>query len=285
MLQIPFGGEEAGQGELESARLVVLPAPMEASVSYGRGTSAGPAAILRASRELELFDEETRRPYWRPGELHTLAPLALPETPEEAVAAITDAARPVVQRGKFLFTLGGEHTVTAGALRAVAERHPRLGVLVIDAHLDLRDHYQGERWSHACVCRRLLEEHDVTLVWCGTRSFSLEEARLVEERGLPVFAAHERDARGSWIAAAIAKLPEQVYLSIDIDGLDPAAVPGTGTPEPGGLTYREVVSLIRELARQRRIVAADLTEVAPIPGQQVSEFTAARLAAKLLGAI
>ncbi len=284
MKRAVFGGEGIGLGDFASARFALLPAPLEQTVSYGTGTGAGPAAILRASEELEFFDEESRRPYWQPGEVHTLPTPELPADPEAAVAAITAAARPAVQEGKFLLTLGGEHTVTVGAVAAVAEKYRDLGVLVVDAHLDLRESYGGTRWSHACVCRRILDTGQ-TLVWCGSRSFSEEEALLVQERQLQVFYAHELDPEGHWIRQAVQQLPENVYLSIDVDGLDPASMPGTGTPEPGGLSYRQLLALIRETTQRRTLVAADLTEVAPIPHQQVTEFTAARLAAKIIAAV
>ena len=280
-----FGGEEGGPGSREESRFVVLPAPLELTVSYGPGTGRGPEAILTASRELEFFDEETGTPYWEPGEIHTLDTPSLGGEPEKAVEALREMARPVVRAGKFLLTLGGEHTVTAGPLRAVVEEHPAVGLLVIDAHLDLRDSYDGTRWSHACVMRRVLEEHAIPVVWCGTRSYSRGEADLVAERGLTIWHAHDLPRHPRWIEEVVDVLPEVVYLSVDVDGLDPSVMPGTGTPEPGGLTYREILGVIEELARRRTLVAADLVEVAPIPGQVVSEFTAARIAAKIIGAV
>ncbi len=280
-----FGGDEEARAPFAEARIVVLPAPLERTVSYGGGTRHGPAAILRASCQVELFDEETGRPYWGPRSLHTLPPVAMTTDPEQSVAAIAAAARPAVDAGKFLLTLGGEHTVTAGAFRPVARKYPGVGVLIFDAHLDLRAEYDGTPWSHACVARRLIEEHDARIEWCGIRSVSPEEFEYIGAKEIRPFYAHELDPERRWIPGLVERLPERVYLSIDIDGLDPAYVPGTGTPEPGGLGYRDLLALIRAVAARRHLVGADIVEVAPIPGQQVSEFTAARVAAKLLGAI
>ncbi len=281
-----FGGEEAGLGDPTRARAVVLPAPFEATVSYGSGTAAGPAAILRASAELEFTEEETGAPSWAPGDVATLpAPDLRGRDGAAAVDILAAAAAPPIERGAFLLTLGGEHTVTAGPFRAAAAFHPGVGIVGIDAHLDLRDRFSGTSWSHACVLRRIVEAHDPAVLWIGARSVSAEEWRFLDERPCDVRWAHQLDREGVWIDDAIAPLPEAVYLTIDVDGLDPSVIPGTGTPEPGGLDYRTVVRFIRTLASRRRIVAADVVELAPISGQQVSEFTAAKLAAKLITAV
>ena len=173
--------------------------------------------------------------------------------------------------------------MTAGSFRAVAARHPGVGLLVFDAHLDLRDQYEDSPWSHACVVRRILEEHGTPTQWCGTRSACQEEFDFLAEHDLKPFFAHHLDPQRHWIETLVERLPERVYLSIDVDGLDPSVMPGTGTPEPGGPGYRDLLALIRELFARRRVVAADIVELAPIPGQHVSEFTAAKIATKVLG--
>ena len=283
-----FGGDEAGLGDVETAQYVVIPAPLEQTVSYGGGTGQGPAAILRASEELEFFDEETGRPYWPDGAVSTLPAIsfdAVAGNPEGAVATIKETIRPIVAAKQVPITLGGEHTVTVGALRAVLEEYPETSLVMMDAHLDLRDTYEGSPYSHACVARRMIEDHDVKVHWCGIRSYSAGEAQYLAENDLHPLHAHEVSAidTRSWVRDFTRSLPQRVYLSLDIDGLDPAVAPGTGTPEPGGLTYRQVLGLIREICQNRQLVGADVVEVAPIPGQQVTEFTAARLVAKLIG--
>lgn len=280
-----FGGEEAGIASFEGCRVAILPAPMELTVSYGSGAAKGPEAILLASDHLEYLDEQTGARYWNTGDVHTLDPVSIPEQPEAAVAAITAAAQGVVDAGKLLITLGGEHTVTAGAVRAVASRHEGLGLLIVDAHLDLRDNFHGDPWSHACVMRRVLEEHHLPLTYCGVRALAVEEAPFIAEHDIRPIYAEQVEAGGSWISEVVSRLPEKVYLSFDVDALDPAVLPGTGAPEPAGLSYRQGAALMEAVARQRTIVAADFVELAPIPGQQVSEFTAARLVAKLIGSV
>jgi agmatinase len=194
-----------------------------------------------------------------------------------------DQARRVLERDKRLLSLGGDHAVSIGPIAAAAECHPGVGVLQVDAHLDLRDAWNGSRWNHACVMRRVVDDLQLPAVQVGIRSFCAEEAALVRQRGFRPFYAHAiHDAGQGWIEAVVEALPPEVYLTIDLDGLDPAVLPGTGTPEPGGLSYRQLLALIRAVGRRRRVVAADITELAKIPGTQVSEYTAARIAAKIM---
>ena len=280
-----FGGEEAGLGDRESAQVIVHPFPLEATVSYGSGTHHGPAAILRASHELELFDEEAWRPYFSSGDVHTVEPISFGDEPASAVRQIEEAVRRTVQADQFPLSLGGEHTVTLGCVTAVRERFHEAGVLFVDAHLDLRDEYQGTRLSHACVARRIVDDVGAPMSWCGTRSVCEEEAELLDDRNWAPGFAHEIPDDPDWIERTLDPLPADVYLSIDIDGLDPAFAPGTGTPEPGGLSYRQLLQLIRRLGLEHRIVGADIVEVAPIEGQQATEFTAAKIAAKLMGTL
>jgi len=184
--------------------------------------------------------------------------------------------------GKFLLALGGDHAVSIGLIRAASQAFPGVGVLQIDAHADLRREWNGSRYNHACVMRRVMEDLGLPAVQVGIRSFSPEEAEFMAQNGITPLFAHQIEAADcSWIEKVVAALPETVYLTVDLDGLDPSVVPGTGTPEPGGLSYRQVIALIREAGRQRRVVAADINELVKIEGTQVSEFTAARIATKI----
>ncbi len=263
------------------APYAVLPVPYERTVSYGRGTARAPAAILAASRHIEGWDEETLRPLDLPTE--TLPPPACRGGDEQALDAIRRAARPVLRAGRFLMALGGEHTISAPLIEAAREAHPDLTVLHLDAHLDLRDAFQGSVRSHGSVMRRVLEL-GVPIVPVGIRSVCAEEYRLIRRRALPVFWA--RDLAGApaarWVPAVLRRLGPTVYVTLDADGLDPALMPGTGTPEPGGLGWYAVLALLRRVCEARRVVAADLVEVIPTPGLPASEYTAARLAAKLM---
>lgn len=277
-----FGEIGAGVSRIEDAAIVVLPLCYEHAVSYGTGTIDGPLHLLHASAQLEVMDEETFQDWRREG-IYTLDAFRPdPDDPVRAVDQMYLKALDVVRQKRFLLSLGGDHAVSIGPIRAAAEIWPNLGVLQIDAHLDLRETWNGSPLNHACVMRRVVADMGLKAVQIGIRSFSPEEYRYVQERGLqPCFASRIDPANDGWMDEAIDRLPENVYLTFDLDGLDPSVMPGVGTPEPGGLSYRQVVSLIRKLGEKRHVVAADLTELSKIPHTQVSEFTAAKLATKI----
>ncbi len=279
---VPFGGSQIQTHEMARADIVVLPLCYEQAPSYGGGSGQGPLHLLAASEQLESFDEELWLD-WSTFHIHTVLPEFPVGDPQQAVLHMKKAAAAILAQKKFLLCLGGDHAITIGPVMAAAEAFPNLGVLQVDAHLDLREEWNGSRYNHACVMRRVVEDVGLPIVQVGIRSFSKEEAAFVKARGLSPVYAHAIDpSNDGWIAAVIDNLPENVYVSIDLDGLDPAVVPGTGTPEPGGLGYRQVVKLIRELASRKKIIAADINELAKVPGTQVSEFVAARIAAKIL---
>jgi agmatinase len=276
-----FLGLDAKHADYRGSRFAMLPIPYDATVSYQVGTRFGPQAIISASQQVELFDDELGTEPFRAG-ICTLDPVGVcNDGPATMHEAIVKAAGKPVRDGKFLFGLGGEHGVTSGLVRAVASRYKKLSILQIDAHLDLRDQYEGSPYSHASVMRRCLE-HVETVVPVGIRNVSKEESTFLKKSDIePIYA---RDCRGGgeWIERALEGLGNTVYVTIDIDGFDPAYAPGTGTPEPGGLDWYQVTSLLRRVAQARRIVAADIVEVLPIPGQVVTEFLAARLAYRLM---
>ncbi|RMF75883.1 MAG: agmatinase, partial [Planctomycetota bacterium] len=245
-----FLGLCGAQADYGRAACAVLPIPYDATTSYATGTREGPRAIIAASQQVELYDADLRRESHRCG-IATLAPIE-PDArgPAEMNERIFRAARRVVRDGKFLLALGGEHSVTSALVRAALTRHKRLSVLQIDAHADLRDSYQGSPYSHACVMRRV---HDlgVPAVGVGIRSYCSEEARFIRKHDKPLFSA--RDCREeNWIDAALEPLTDTVYVTIDIDGFDPAYAPGTGTPEPGGLDWFQVCDLLSALTRSKR---------------------------------
>jgi agmatinase len=278
---VPFGWGEIPAVDVETARIVVLPLPYENAVSYGTGSATGPFELLAASLQLETIDEETLEDWGSLG-IYTLPPIVPARDPETAVARMRDAAGDVLGRDQFLLSLGGDHSVSIGPIAAAAARFSGLGVLQVDAHLDLRESWNGSRYNHACVMRRVIDDMGLPIVQVAGRSFCAEEAELVRRRGLAPIYAHLIDQRDeAWIERVVSCLPPLVYLTIDLDGLDPSALPGTGTPEPGGLLYRQLVALIKAVGRQRRVVAADITELAKIPGSQVSEYTAAKIATKI----
>jgi len=279
-----FLGLDGRRAAYQTAAFAVLPIPYEASTSFGAGTRQGPRAIISASQQVELYDEELRRDSSAVG-VATLAPLESDARgPQYMVERVAQMARRVVRDGKFLIGLGGEHTVTVGLVQGVLARYRRLSVLQIDAHADLRDRYQGSPFSHACVMRRI-RELGLPVVAVGIRNYSAEEARFIRRSGQCVISARDVRQTPDWIERAVEALGEQVYVSIDIDGFDPACAPGTGTPEPGGLDWYQVAGLLAEVARRRRIVAADVVEVVPLPGNVVTEFLAAKLIYRLIGLV
>ena len=281
MSPLSFGEPEYQSPDPQSARAIVLPLCYENAVSYGTGTGSGPLHILNASVQLEMMDEETFTNWGEIG-IHTLPPLYPSRDPEQAVLQMKQAARAVLERHQFLLSLGGDHAISIGPIMAAAEIFPDLGVLQVDAHLDLRNTWNGSRYNHACVMRRVIDDMALAAVQVGIRSFSPEEADFIRYRGLSPFFAHQIAPNDpSWIQQVVERLPEHVYMTIDLDGLDPSVLPGTGTPEPGGLIYRQLVGLIQAVGRSRTVVAADINELSKIEGTAVSEFTAAKLATKI----
>ncbi len=268
----------------DKARYAVLSVPYDSTVSFQVGTRSGPRAIITASQQVELFDEEYEREFYEFG-VATLDPL-FPNMagPEAMHAEILTAAKRVVRDGKTLITFGGEHSITAPLVRAVNLKHKKLSVLQIDAHADLRDEYEGTKASHAAVMRRVLEQK-VPVVPVGIRNYSLDEHRFMKKHHFKPITARETRNNVDWIMQAVDSLSENVYVTIDIDGFDPAYAPGTGTPEPGGMDWFQVTDLLKATTMARNIVAFDIVEVSPIPGSAQTEFLAAKLAYKLIAHI
>jgi agmatinase len=285
VLHDTFLGLEPERAAYTTARVAVVRAPFDGTASYGGGARNGPAAIMAASTQVELFDHELGREPCSVG-ICTL-PSLLPSAAgaETMVADVEEACAGPCADGKLVLTLGGEHSIALGAARAAVRVHGPLSFLQIDAHLDLRESYEGSRFSHACVARRLLELGG-ELVQVGVRTACPEELETIRARGLRPIWGHEiaaaRDA-DSWIARVLEGLGPRVYLTLDVDGLDPSVIPGTGTPVPGGLGWYQTLALLRAVGEQREVVGCDLCELAPIPGQHASEFAAALLAYKMVG--
>ncbi len=266
------------------ARFVVLPIPYDSTTSYRSGARDGPSAIITASHQVEFFDEELGGEFHRAGIATLDALMPNMAGPQAMHDDIYHYARPVVRAGKTPIALGGEHSITSGLVRAVAGRHKRLSVLQLDAHADLRDEYEGSRYSHASAMRRVLEYADV-LVPVGIRSYSSEEHRFMKKAGITPIPARQCHSSDHWLDAVLETLADEVYITIDIDVFDPAYAPGTGTPEPGGLDWYQVTDLLQLVAAEKTVVGADVVEVAPVLGQTATEFLAAKLVYKLLGFI
>ncbi|HWN58741.1 MAG TPA: agmatinase [Methylomirabilota bacterium] len=281
-----FGGLPDEHSQYATSRAVVFPVPLERTTSYEHGTRNGPAAILAASRNMELYDEELElEPYKEIG-IHTLPAIDTADgTLDEVISEIFTAQLGLLEDDKFTVALGGEHSLTPPLVSATAKKFKNLSVLQIDAHADLRDEYQGNPASHACAMRRVVEVCPAVQV--GIRSLSVEEAQAIPHLRTSVYWAKDvaRAPLKSWIAKVLADLSPNVYLTIDLDGFDPAFVPATGTPEPGGLDWMQVTSLIRAVADHKKIVGMDVVELLPQPGDHASDFLAAKLVYKCLGYI
>jgi len=278
-----YGGiaEEEFSG-FDNARILVWPVSYEGTVSYGGGTGKGAMAIINASRNMELYDDETDAEIYRLG-IHTVDESPSIDPPEQMMNSLYDRARELVASGKFVTMIGGEHSVSAPVIRAHAEKYQNLSVLQIDAHADLRDSYDGTPHSHASIMARVVKDLRIPSVQVGIRSISVEEARVVDELPTRIFWARDIVGRSDWWDDAVDGLTENVYLTVDIDGLDPSLVSATGTPEPGGLGWYETIGLIRTLARKRNVVGMDLTEYSYVEGQDASAFLCAKLIYKTLG--
>jgi len=281
-----FGGLPDEHSQYATSRAVIFPVPLERTTSYEHGTRNGPAAILAASRNMELYDEELElEPYKEIG-IHTLPAIDTADgTLDEVISELFTAQLALLEDDKFTVALGGEHSLTPPLVSATAKKFKNLSVLQIDAHADLRDEYQGNPASHACAMRRVVEVCPAVQV--GIRSLSVEEAQAIPHLRTSVYWAKDiaRAPMKSWIAKVLADLSPNVYLTIDLDGFDPAFVPATGTPEPGGLDWMQVTALIRAVADHKKIVGMDVVELLPQPGDHASDFLAAKLVYKCLGYI
>jgi agmatinase len=267
--------------KFDTARAVILPIPYDATTTARAGARDGPRAIVEASQHLESYDLDLGFDATRHG-IHTLPEVA-PHSggPQAMVERIEAIVGELLDRSKFVVTLGGEHTVTVGSVRAYARHIAGLSVLSIDAHADLRDAYLDSPYNHACVMRRVLEVCPAVQV--GMRSASTDQVALIRERNLPFLTPQAYRARENGPADVVARLSQQVYVSIDLDGFDPSQMAAVGTPEPGGLFWDEVVALMTAVAAHRTIVGFDVTELAPDLGPPACATLAAKLAYRLIG--
>ena len=275
-----FGGAMPTMKSFEDSRVVILPVPLDRTTSYVPGTRNGPREILDASSHMELWDEEVGADVHGVG-IFTLPAMELPfGEMAPLMAEIRRVAAEVLARDKFLVTLGGEHSITPPLVEAAAARFSGLSVLQIDAHADLRDCYMGTPHNHACAMRRSLEYAPVTQV--GIRSMSTEEAEAAPGLNTTLFYDHAMRRDPTWIDRVVDTLTGPVYITIDVDGMDPAIMPATGTPEPGGLSWYEILALLRATIQRKTVVACDLVELSPLPGLMAPNFLCAKLIYKIL---
>ena len=285
-----FLGIEDEYSSFDNSRVVVFPVPYERTVSYGGGTKHGPAEILKASHYVEFFDEETRREVYRQLGIATLKPFDVSKMKEKAaLEAIYGKVMEILDRQKFMVMLGGEHTISQASIAAYAEKYADLSVLQIDAHSDLRMEYLGNKFSHACVMARVCEFVDPRrVVQVGIRAQCIEEEEFIRENGVTTLYAHEiREGKYTkilrpWDEYVVEKLTQNVYVTFDVDGLDPSIMPATGTPEPNGLFWHETMAMLKKVGKYRKVVGCDVVELSPLKGLHHANLTAAKLVSKMI---
>jgi agmatinase len=271
--------EEAAS--LEAARFVVLPVPYETTTSYRKGTKNGPAALMEASAQVELYDEELRRETWKMG-VHTLPPMASDEPAEVFFPRLEAKVAEIAKlEDKTLFTIGGEHSLTQALIPPFAKVHKGLSVLHFDAHADLRAEYHGTPHSHACALYPASRQ--VPVVQVGIRSVGPEELPHTDSGNVKTFYMHENLDTQQLIRKVLGTLSDTVYITIDLDGFDPSVVPGVGTPQPGGFSWHEGLALFRAVCESKKVVAVDVMELRPLPEEPSSEMAAAKLVYRLMG--
>ncbi len=270
-------------GPSEAAKAVIIPFGLEATVCFGTGTAAGPEAIIKASPQLDFFLEEMWCEPYRQYGIATLDAEPVAADHAEALAQLDGLVEGVLSEGKFPLVLGGEHSLTMGAVRPFLRRYPNLVIVQIDAHADLRDGYLGQHLSHASTMRRILENPAVSLISIGIRCISAGEIAYYEAERHRItihFAKDRKSWRPEELAAPLKGRP--VYLSFDVDGLDASLMPATGTPEAGGLFFDEACEILRAVAEAGNVVGADVVEFAPMPGYHAADYITAKLTYKLL---
>ncbi|MEI8175679.1 MAG: agmatinase [Candidatus Omnitrophota bacterium] len=270
---------------LKRAKIAILPVPYERTVTYKKGAAAGPRAIIDASIHLEKFDEQLNQETFKVG-IHTMPELKVRDLePEEMIKKVRDDIQELVKSNKFPVILGGEHSVSIGAVTALKESVPDLSVLYLDAHYDLRNEFNGSRFNHACVARRLAEM--VPVVEVGVRSLSKEEKDFITAQAaaprVTAFSVYDIIDDELWKDKASAMLSKNVYLSIDLDVFDPSLMPAVGTPEPGGIGWYELMDFLYSIIMEKNIVGLDVVELCPIKDQPASDFLAGKMLYRILG--
>lgn len=269
----PFGDFTPEEMCYQSAAIAILPVPYDGTSTWIKGADLGPKALLEASYNLEFYDIETRTEVYKRG-IATLEPVTEAASPEAMADAVERRMEQILLDGKFPVLIGGEHSVSIGAFRAMARRYPNLSILQLDAHSDMRDEYEGSPYNHACVMARA-KELTPHITQVGIRSSAREEQHnICPDR---TFYAHDIVGQEGWQERVSQQLTDAVYVTIDLDVLDPAYMPSTGTPEPGGLSYREVITLLRRVIKEHRVVGLDVVELCPNPTAKASDFLAAKL--------
>jgi agmatinase len=270
------------QSDPTSSKAVVIPVPYDGTASYRTGAREGPWAVIQASRELEDYDPELD---WEPSQLgiYTAPPLEPHMAgPEHMLKRVRQAVKTLAHGKEVVALLGGDHSISLGAVQALREFYPDLSVLYLDAHADMREEYMGTRFGHASVAKRIVEE-ECPLVQVGVRTLSLEERDFIGRLGVPVFLDQGLKGKLPNAEEVLPFLSPNVYISVDLDVLDPSIMPDVGNPEPGGPSWYDVITLLKEVSKHCRIVGFDVVELCPPQGSSPSPLIAAKLVYKILG--
>ena len=269
-----FGSIPRQLSEYNKSRIVILPVPYDATTSYKSGTRHGPQAIIDASRSMELFDEETNTNISNFG-ICTLDELDVVVDPEKMVHRVYETYQHLINDDKIVVMLGGEHSLSFGSIKALIEKHPNISVLQIDAHCDLAFDNGSTKFDHGCVARRISELCPIVQV--GIRSVAPEDLEYAGQKGIRMFYASEiaSSSDSSWMDEAVSKLSDDVYITIDVDGLDPSIMPSVGTPEPGGLQWYQLLGMLKKVSENKNILGFDVVELCPLPGNIAPDFAAA----------
>lgn len=262
---------------LGSSKIVILPVPYDGTSTWGKGADRGPQAIIEASNNMEIYDIETDTEVHLLG-IHTAEPVLESSSPEAMTKAVYKEVKKYLNKNKFTVTLGGEHSVSIGAIQAHAEKYEDLTIVQIDAHADLRDEYLGSKYNHACVMARAREF--APCIQIGIRSMSVEESYVVEPGR--IFYARDINDNETWKYDMLSILSNNVYITFDLDAFDPSIMPSTGTPEPGGLLWFQTIEILRRISEKSNIVGFDVVELAPNPDVKAPDFVASKLIYKLL---
>jgi agmatinase len=280
-----FLGIDKKYSNYKDSKIVILSAPLEKTVTYGKGTSKGPQEILKASHFVEYYDEEQNREICFEKGICTLEPISFPKLSlEKSLAKINHEVSTCLIKDKFVVTLGGEHTISSSAIKAHNDKYSNLSILQIDAHSDLRTSYEGSKNSHASVMARVAEFNS-NIIQVGVRAQCKEENHLAREKKIKTFYAREIKLGmygNNWQELVAKELRDNVYITFDLDGFDPSILPATGTPEPGGLFWDETMNLLKIVGMDKTIVGFDVTELAPSKNHHASNYTAAKLVYKIL---
>ncbi len=281
-----LGIEDEALYNYENAKFVIQQLPYEYTSSYLMGSAKGPEAIVKASQFVELYDEELDTEAYLTNRICTLQPTEFDNKVDaEAINLIEEETSKLLSDNKFVVSIGAEHTVTFGLVKAYAKKHNNLSILQFDAHSDLREAYQDNPYSHASVLKRVWDM-GLNIVQVGIRAQCIEEAQLIKQSDkLHTFYAHQIRQNNNWIDEALEKLGDEVYITIDADGFDPSVIPAVGTAEPNGLFWNESVELFKRTIQEKNVVGFDIVECAPMQGSILSEYTLAKLAYKLMGYI